>query len=148
MHNPKIKFWSRWLVCASAVFAVLSLTWIFFGSFDPFGIYDSRLAGALFGRETLSASEQSVFGFGAGLLGATGFAFFVLCAFLAGIPFLNGEKWAHTALTAGIVSWFVLDSVFSVYMNAYFNVFIVNVPCLLAYAVPLAMTAPYFYRNR
>ena len=145
MHDP-LPFWSRWLQVASAAFALQSASWIGLGTLDPFGVYDRALADALFGRDVLTAGETRVFAFANVLLGATSAGFFVLLFFLARIPFRRGERWAFACIASGVLTWFVLDSAFSIRAGAAFNALYVNLPCLLVLAVPLVATARRFAR--
>ena len=58
--------------------------------------------------------------------------------------------WTHWLLVVSIllavqVTWFLLDSVYSISVGAWFNVLIVNIPCLMLVGIPLVFTAPVFY---
>lgn len=143
MGSPK--FWQRWLLIASILLAFQGASWIVIGSFEPFGIYDAMVSGALIGKDSIPDSARPFYGYVLGLLGATDAAFFVLCAFIAKYPFAQRERWSHLAITAGLLSWFLLDSTFSIFANAWFNVAYVNIPCLILFGLPLVATIPEFY---
>lgn len=142
---PSLPFWTRWLLIVSILLAVQGMSWIIMGSFDPMGIYDARVARVLLDSDSLPASAKATFRYAVALLGATDAAFFVLFAIIVRIPFSRRESWAHAALSSSILTWFLLDSVFSISVGAWFNVLIVNIPCLLLIGIPLACTAPVFY---
>jgi hypothetical protein len=142
---PSLPFWTHWLLIVSILLAVQGVSWMIMGSFDPIGIYDAKLARVLLDADTLSADAKAAFGYGVALLGATDAAFFALFAIIVRVPFSAGERWAHAALALSILTWFLLDSVYSISVGAWFNVLIVNIPCLLLVGIPLVFTAPVFY---
>lgn len=134
---PSNRFWRRWVVAASIVFAVQSVAWILIGSFDPFGIYDGLLASALLTESDLPSDARKIYQFMLVLLGATSAGFFVLFAFVARHAVQHCEAWARKAMIAALLTWFILDSGFSLAVGAAFNVFLVNIPCLLILGIPL-----------
>ena len=142
---PSFSFWTNWLLIVSILLAIQGVSWIIIGSFDPLGIYDAKLARLLLDSDALPTDAKATFGYAVGLLGATDAAFFLLVAIIVRIPFSNRESWAHAALSISILTWFLLDSAFSISVGAWFNVFIVNIPCLLLTGIPLACTASRFY---
>jgi hypothetical protein len=144
MNTRRVRFWSLWLQIASALFAVQAVSWILLGTLDPFGIYDQLLAESLLARDSLTDGERSVFAFANILLGATTAGFFVMFFILARIPFQRLERWSYFCLVFGLLTWFVLDSSFSLMHGAVFNVLLVNVPCLLVLSIPLLATARAF----
>jgi hypothetical protein len=144
MNTQQVRFWSQWLQVASALFALQAVSWILLGTLDPFGIYERLLAESLFARHTLTDAERSVFAFANVLLGATTAGFFVMFFMLARIPFQRGERWSYLCLVVGLLTWFVLDSTFSLIHGATFNVLLVNVPCLVVLSIPLLATARMF----
>jgi len=144
-RTSRNQFWNRWLFIVSVLLAVQGASWVVMGTFDPFGFYDSLAAPVLLGTEDFSPEARTTFRYAVALLGATDAAFFVLFAFIAKIPFAAGERWAHVALTAGILTWFTIDSAYSLWAGAVFNLVIVNIPCLLLIGIPLVATARKFY---
>ncbi|MCA9194202.1 MAG: hypothetical protein KDB03_20675, partial [Planctomycetales bacterium] len=106
------------------------------------------VARALSGEEAIPEVAVPYYRYVVGLLGATDAAFFVLFAFIAKYPFYDGAKWAHLALSAGLLTWFILDSAFSISVGAGFNILCVNIPCLLLLGIPLILTVRHFYPAR
>jgi hypothetical protein len=47
------------------------------------------------------------------------------------------ERWAYTAVFTAVLVWFGLDTAASLRHGAWFNVVIVNVPCLILLGIPL-----------
>ena len=142
---PSFSFWTRWLLIVTILLAVQGVSWMIIGSFEPLGIYDAKLARVLLDSDTLPADAKATFGYAVALLGATDAAFFLLAAIIVRIPFTRKETWAHLALSFSILTWFLLDCVFSISVGAWFNVLIVNIPCLLLIGIPLVCTAPVFF---
>lgn len=130
-------FWRRYLLVMTAVFALQGVSWMAFGSFDPFGIYSRLMARALLDAPVLTPEADAVFSFAVVPLGATTAGFFVLVHFLVRFGFARRERWSYDAVVAGVLVWFALDSTISVHHGAWFNVGLVNVPCLVVLGVPL-----------
>ena len=138
-------FAQRWLLVTSIVLALQGVSWVIMGSFDPWGIYDGMLSQALLQDDDLPHQAVPFLRFAIRLLGATDAAFFVLFALIVKYAFSCGEPWAHTALTAGLLTWFSLDSALSISVNAWFNVLLVNLPCLVQVGTPLLLSRNLFY---
>jgi hypothetical protein len=141
----RFHFWRCWLLVASVALSLQGLTWIYWGSFDPFGIYDGMLAKSLFGSEVFTPEAKVAFAYAVSLLGATDAAFFLLFTFIVMFPFAKREKWSHAAVSSALLLWFVFDSGFSAHVGAWFNIFLVNLPCLIVLGIPLVVTAKDFY---
>jgi hypothetical protein len=130
--------WGRILFVLCIVFALQALSWALLGSFDPFGIYESYMASSLWGTPTLSADARRAFAFALIPFGATTFGFFVLVALVVKHAFPRRERWAYRAVLGAILSWFTIDTTLSAIAGAWFNILIVNLPCLLLLGIPLA----------
>ena len=133
----KFEFWIQWLFGASVVFAMQAASWALIGSFDPFGFYESYAASALWGSSALPDDARRMFAFAVIPLGATTCGFFVIVAMITREALARRERWAYRAVSAGIVTWFVLDTAFSAAHGAWFNIWIVNLPSFLVLATPL-----------
>lgn len=53
-------------------------------------------------------------------------------------PLPAGQRWALQAVATSMLSWFVVDATGSVLHGAWFNVWMVDAPSLLAVALPWA----------
>jgi len=142
--EARFRFWRGYLLVCSAVFTLQAVSWVFIGSFDPFGIYDGLLARALYGEDTLPPDAQRMFQFAVAPLGATTAGYFVLLFALVWGAFPRREPWAWWASTIAIAVWFVLDSAFSIRHGAVFNVWLVNIPCVVILGVALGALRPAF----
>jgi hypothetical protein len=61
------------------------------------------------------------------------------CSALSRRPIRAGEGWALRAALQSLLLWFVVDSVVSLANRAAFNVWMVNLPSLLALGIPLVV---------
>lgn len=73
------------------------------------------------------------------IAGATIAGWGVALAFIAHYPFRNRERWAWWAIAAAVMSWFTLDTTFSLYFGVWPNA-IFNLGAFIALATPLAFT--------
>ena len=120
----------RWVCVGFAAFAVV----VALGSHTlPFELYRQAIADAWF-RGTLDAAAWSWLRFTHALVGATFLAhFLVLAVALRRAP---GERWVLGAVATSMLAWFVVDAAASLVHGAAFNVWMIDVPSLLAVAVP------------
>lgn len=133
------RFWTRWLLVACSLLSLQGVSWMLMGSFDPLGFYDRLLADAIL-EESPATQDALLFRkYYVGLLGATDAAFFILMLFLVAFPYRKREGWGLAAIASGILFWFTLDTIFSVVQRAFFNIWLVNIPCLLLIGIPLVM---------
>src|SRR5690349_5106002 len=100
----RLTFW------ACGVFALVGLAVAFLGTSPVFDLYNRQVARVFFGAFDLTPEVRRFLAFLYGPLGATIFGKWILAAWLARGPLARGERWAHDALVAGLVSWFVVDS--------------------------------------
>jgi hypothetical protein len=136
-RSARFAFWRTYLLAASALFGVQSVSWLLFGSFDPFGFYTGMMARTFWGSAELTAEAQKTFSFAVGPLGATTAGYFVLVHYLVRYGFPRRERWAYIAVVAAVLVWFGLDTAASLRHGAWFNVVVVNVPCLVLLGIPL-----------
>ena len=138
------EFWVRYLKLLSILLTLQGLSWALIGSFDPFGIYDSLFAHAMFGVDVLPTEVQRAKAFLLGPFGATDAGFFVLFYFIAAHGFARREAWAYRALLAGVGTWFVVDTIMSLVHGMYFNIYLVNIPAGILLGLPLFFTRGQF----
>jgi hypothetical protein len=131
------QFWRRCLLILSALFALQAVSWALIGSFDPFGFYESYMARSLWGADRLPVDAQRAFAFTLVPFGATTAAYFLLVFLIVKHAFPRREPWAYQAVVGATLAWFVLDTGLCVYHRAWFNILIVNLPCILMLGVPL-----------
>lgn len=140
----RFAFWRGCLLALSAVFAVQGASWAVIGGLDPLGFYESHMARALWQAGRLPEDAGRAFAYAMVPLGATTAGYFVLVFLVVRHAFPRRELWAHRAVVAAVLTWFVLDCVLCAAWGAWFNVLIVNVPCVVLLGVPLLALRPYF----
>ncbi|MEM1055779.1 MAG: hypothetical protein AAGI52_09635 [Bacteroidota bacterium] len=131
--------WQKALVIASVLFALVGLLMALW----PFGIVFAPWTGAIadtFFGGVWTTEAEAYHRFAMGPLGATMTGYFVLQTVIAAIPFGKRERWAWHAMVWGLVTWFVIDSAVSLLHGAAFNVWMINVPCVLVFGVILYAT--------
>mgnify|MGYP006277735585 CR=1 FL=1 len=143
-QDGRFDFWRGWLLVMSTVFAVQAFGWILFGSFDPFGLYSTLMAREFWDTGALTPEADETLAFAVVPLGATTAGYFVLVHYLVRFGFARRERWSFHAVVAALAVWFVLDSAFSLWHGAWFNVILVNVPCIVLLGVPLLRLRRYF----
>jgi len=143
MPRTDVTFLDHWLLVACVLFGIQSLLWVLIGSFDPLGVWDGLLANAFYDGQTPESVERFR-RFILGPLGATSAACFLALAFIVLFPFRRREPWAFTAVASAVWLWFLVDTAASIYHGALFNVWLVNVPCVVALSIPLAGLYPRF----
>jgi len=143
MRKITFNFWVTYLKVISLFFAALGMMWLLIGSFDPLGIYDREFAKAFWGSETLPADAKTAFQFVLGPFGSTTAGYFILQYFIAKHAYANRQLWGYNAILTAFFTWFISDTLFSLYKGAYFNVMLANVPSLLA-MLPIVFTKKFF----
>jgi cysteine dioxygenase len=134
------------LQVASGLFALQAASWCFLGSFDPFGWWDGQAARVFAGpvlepglAQCLAPAELAAFQrFWVGLVGTSTAAYFFMQGLLAKFALKPGNAWGWWILLGSISTWFVADSAVSIRSGAWFNVWMVNLPCFVLHAIPLA----------
>lgn len=141
-HDKAFDRWIAYFKFVSLFFAALSLVWIVIGSFDPFGLYDKAFARSLWYTDTLPPDAQIAFRFLLGPLGATNSGFFMLQYFVVKHALAQRQRWSYRAIITAFLSWFLLDTGSCLYLEAYFNILLVNLPALLT-MVPMVWMRKY-----
>lgn len=120
----------RWVCVGFAVFGVV----VALGNETPlFAIYRQAIADAWFGG-TFEADAWVWLRFGYGIIGATFFAHFLMLAIA--LRHAPGERWVLSAVASSMLGWFLVDATASALHDAWFNVWMIDVPSLVALAVP------------
>lgn len=140
------EFWRKWLLWANYMTMGVGLVVALAGNsifLDPHNQATSRL---FFGGNSIEGDMLLFKNWLFGIIGATIVGFHLIMIFIIQYPFKKKERWAHQALTAGLLSWFILDSSISAYYAAYYNIYLINLVALILIGVPLATTYQYFRR--
>lgn len=90
----------------------MGILWVFVGSFDPFGWYDTAFARAFWGVNTLPEDARKAFRFILGPFGATSTGYFVLQYLIVHHLFPKNEIWGYHAVSTAFLLWFFIDTTF------------------------------------
>lgn len=141
------RFWQNWLTASCFLFGLVGIGVAVFPDAPMFTLWNEEFRSVFASGETLTAETENAKRFLLGPLGGTILGSYVLCGFVSAGPFGRREPWAWWAITASLLSWFVLDSTVSILHGAYFNVYLINAVTLVVQGIPLAMTARSFPRR-
>lgn len=139
-------FWCKYLQAISLFFMLMGLLWMLIGSFDPFGIYDQKLAQHFFNVDELPDDAAKTFAFALGPFGATAAGYFLMQYFIIRFGFPTKQMWTFNAVLAALTLWFVSDTIFSMYHGAYFNVAMANVSTIV-FMSPLFFLRKHFTKS-
>ena len=143
MSRSESSFFDHWLFVACVVLGLYGFVWVILGSLDPLGLWDGLLADAFYGGRT--PDDVARFRrFILGPLGAVNVAAFFALALIVRFPFRRREPWAFIAIAGAVWLWFLVDSAASIYHGAFFNVWLVNLPCIVVLTIPLVALYPRF----
>ncbi|WP_373521815.1 hypothetical protein, partial [Aquiflexum sp.] len=73
--------------------------------------------------------------------------FNVMAIFIIRFALKEKKIWAWNALFYGIIVWFIIDSGISCYYAAYFNIYLINIPALLTFLIPLFFTRVFIVKH-
>ena len=139
----KFRFWQKYFEAVSIIFCLMGCYWAISGTFEPFGTWDSLLANSFFDSNQLSEEANRVKSFILGPLGATSAGYFFMQYMIVKYAWKQQEMWSYNAILYAFLIWIILDSVVCLYHGAYFNIFLANLPCLIAMS-PLFIIQKYF----
>jgi hypothetical protein len=128
----------RFLLVTSGFFVVFGIATAWLGSLPPASLWGGWIAEALLARP-FGADEARIYDFMRGPLGGTMAGYYVLQTAIVAGPLRRRERWAWSAVLAGVCVWFVVDSAASLAHGALFNVVRVNLLALVITVVPLLL---------
>ena len=141
-----IHFWVKWLFITCLIVIAYGLGLVFFSQSALFDLLiNDRINMTFWGTTRVTPDILTFQSFIYSVLGATAAGWGILLAFMVQYPFRNKEKWAWNAIALAIATWFVLDTGYSVYYQAYINA-IINTILLVALGLPLLVTRKEFMK--
>ncbi|MEL6674492.1 MAG: hypothetical protein AAFR61_19945 [Bacteroidota bacterium] len=143
MDEKRFLFWIAYLKYVSLFFAVMGALWAIMGTFDPFGIYEGLMSEAFFDQEKLPPEAKKIFSFILGPFGATALGYFLLQYAITDFALIKRERWAYNSILLAFLAWFVLDSMMSIFADAFFNVLLANLTTLVLMAPAMVGLYPY-----
>jgi hypothetical protein len=142
------EFWRRFLILSNCGIVVLGLLVAFAGDSFFFELHNAGTRAVFFDGESLPENSHRLKGWLFGIIGGTIVGFHVLMIFIALFPMKQNERWAYVAMWCGLLSWFTVDSIVSIYFGALYNVYLINLVALVLIGLPLAMLYPGFRKDR
>lgn len=142
------EFWRKWLLWANYITIGVGLVVALAGNsifLDPHNQATSQL---FFEGNSIEGDMLLFKNWLFGIIGGTIVGFHLIMFFIIQNPFRKKERWAHQALTAGLLSWFIIDSSVSAYYGAFYNIYLINLVALVLIGIPLAATYRHFMRAK
>jgi len=136
-------FWQRWLLVISILILIGGASISLLSSTLIFNLFDQLIVPTFWHTKPISDEAMEFQKFIYAVLGATMAGWGVNMIFIAHIPFRNRELWAWNCMLVGSLTWFILDTGFSWYHQAYVNV-VLNTVLLILIGLPVVFTRKYF----
>ena len=94
---------------------------------------------------SINETEESFLNVLSGLLGTVTIGWAIQMAWIAHIPFRNGERWAWNALAMSVSTWAILEFVFKLIDGISSLGLVAHFSLLVVFAIPLLATYRDFY---
>ena len=137
------QFWQRWLFVVGIGIAGFGILMAVLSGSTIFNLFNRQIDPAFWGSEPPLASFKPFQYWIYGVWGATIAGWGVFLAFIAHFPFRHKDKWAWNCLILGLLLWFVLDTMLSVFYKVYFNAGF-NTALLILAGLPMVFTRKEF----
>jgi hypothetical protein len=142
----KSDFWTNWLLAVAIVLVLFGLSLCFFNQSLLFEVlFNSNIDPVFWGLNFVPLSSVSFQRWVYAVLGATVAGWGVFLAFLANSPFRRKEKWAWNCILAGMLTWYLPDTILSMQFGVVFNAAF-NSILLILVLLPLVFTRVQFTR--
>jgi len=143
MMQSKTKQFNFYINCLIAA-NVIALSVGLMAAFAPEIIFfkphnNSTLSTFFNGNEALYQQYLPLKNWLLAVIGATIVGFHLLAICIIHIPLRKKEKWAYYALWIALLGWFLIDSFWSVFYGASYNVWLINLPALVMISIPLIL---------
>ncbi len=143
MTVTNFTFWQRWLFLLGIVVAAFGIGMALLNGTAVFDLLDKQINPVFWDQEPLPEPAEAFQGFIYGVLGATMAGWGVFIAFIAHHPFRKRERWAWNCLLAGMLLWYVVDTLISINAQVYFNAAF-NTILLVLVGLPLVFSRKHF----
>jgi hypothetical protein len=143
--NSWLRFWWYWLVIAICGVTIFSLSLVFLPDFMQL-FFNKMFFSSSQAHSTFSGVAYSYIKFVYGVLGAVMFGWSVALLYIVAVPFRSGKREAWYAITASILMWFIVDSLFSISTGFWQNA-IFNTTFIVFFVIPLIATYRNFQNN-
>ena len=140
---PNFSFWQRWLVVVGIAIAVFGILLAVLSGTPLFDLFNRQIDPAFWGADAVGDSARRFQQWIYGAWGATVAGWGIFVAFIASYPFAKKERWAWNCMVLGLLTWFVLDTILSLFYRVYFNVAL-NAGLLVLTMLPVVLTRKEF----
>lgn len=136
----KLDFWSRWLLLVGGFLALFGLATALFNRAPFFDtLFNSNVDPVFWGTAAVPAASLVFQRWAYAVLGATVAGWGVILAFLAYHPFRKRELWSWNCILAGMLVWYLPDTILSLQAGVVFNAAF-NTLLLILVLLPLVIT--------
>ncbi len=144
MTDKAFNFWQKWLTYANVMTLLVVVLVAFAGNSIFFELHNSYTREIFFNGQEIQGDLLKFKNWLFGIIGGTIVGFHLLMIMISENSFKKKETWAYRAMWYGLLSWFVIGSVISVYYGAIHNLILINLVALVIIAFPLIMTRKAF----
>jgi len=142
LHNPskKFSFYINWLIVANVIALFVGLLLVLFPESFFLKPHNNQTLSTFFeGNEVLYQKYKPLKNWLFAIIGATIIGFHLLAIFIINFALRQKEKWAYFALWVALIAWFLIDSSWSLFYGAAYNVWFINLPAFVMIAIPLIL---------
>ncbi len=136
-------FWQRWLFSVGLVMSIFGTLMALLSGTPLFEVFNRQIDPAFWNTSVVEANARGFQHWIYGVWGATIAGWGIFLTFMAHYPFRKKEQWAWNCLVAGLLVWYVLDTLLSIYHQVYFNA-IFNTVLLILAMLPVVATRKHF----
>lgn len=133
-------FWKNWLLAINILTVLIGVSIAFWGNSMLFELHNQGTRTLFFNGSDFPPNILMLKNWLFGIIGATIAGFHILIVFIVHFAFAQKQKWARNAIALAMVTWFTIDSGISLYVGAYFNVYLINIPSFFLITLPLVFT--------
>lgn len=143
MMSRRFQFWWRWLIAVTATMQGLGLGMVLLPG-PTQQVFNLLMFGSIQGNPTYGEASLPYIMLVYAVLGATLFGWGIALLLILWGPFRRGESEGWCMMTFSALAWFVPDTAYSLLSGFWPNA-VLNLSFGIAFAIPLALTYPYFY---
>lgn len=140
-------FWQKFLFVVSLIIIAFGISLALLNGTFIFKLLIDQINNAFWSADNItneiSRFQQWIYG----AWGATVAGWGIILAFIVYYPFKKKETWSWTCIFVGIMVWFVIDTLISLYYQVYFNA-IFNIILFISVVLPLIFTRKSFKERK
>lgn len=136
-------FWQRWLFVVGIGVAAFGILMALLSGTPLFDLFNRQVDPAFWSTNAVGDVARQFQHWIYGVWGATIAGWGIFLTYIARYPFKRKEQWSRNCLVFGLLVWFVLDTLLSVFYKVYFNAAF-NTALLILAGLPLVFTRKEF----